>query len=83
MAVVAEKVENVMQMARDRVETEWKAKLAARQEAGEAIGELTMENMKIAMEAAAKTLEMKLCMKLRKDGLRKMSCYTKKIKKRV
>ncbi len=54
-AVVAEKVENVMQMARDRVETEWKAKLAARQEAGEAIGELTMENMKIAMEAAAKT----------------------------
>ena len=43
-----------MQMARDHVEADWKEKLAARQEAGEPIGELTMENMKIAMEAAAK-----------------------------
>ena len=49
-AVVAEKKENVMQMARDRVEADWKEKLAARQEAGEPIGELTMENMKIAMK---------------------------------
>jgi hypothetical protein len=45
---------------KERVETEWKEKLAARQEAGEAIGELTMENMHIAMDEAAKKVRMEI-----------------------
>ena len=48
-----------MQMARDRVEADWKEKLAARQEAGEPIGELTMENMKIAMKQLPRQQAMK------------------------
>ena len=54
-SVANNKAEAAMQSARDRVETEWKEQLAARQAAGEPIGELTIENMKVAMEEAAKT----------------------------
>ena len=46
--------------AREKIETEWKEKLAERQESGEAIGELTMENMHIAMDEEAKKVRQEI-----------------------